>query len=193
VSGCGPAAGQREEPECDPGLVFELADATLAPEEARSVRRHLDSCAGCRELYARERALSRSLESAGFDSSRHPPSSCAIHRAVAMSLPTRRPSMRLLWAALAVGVILWAVLLIIGATEAVVSLVGLFAAVGGLVGSAVEVSRAVLAAAGPVLLLILAVGAVADLLIACGVLFARRLPGAPAAPRTRLKHWGMGL
>jgi anti-sigma factor RsiW len=178
VSGCGPAAGQREEPECDPGLVFELADGTLAPEETRSVRRHLDSCAGCRELYARERALSRSLKSADFaadfDSSRHSPSSCAIHRAVAMSLPTRRPLVRLLWAALAVGVILWAVLLIIGATEAVVSLVDLFAAVGGLVGSAVEVSRAVLAAVGPVLLLILAVGAVADLLIACGVLFARR-------------------
>lgn len=174
MSGCGPAAGQRDEPGCDPGLVFELADGSLAPEEARPVRRHLEGCPNCRRLYERERALSQSLRSADyFDAPRSATEGCAVHRAVAMALPTRRPLARLLWAVLAAGVLVWAVLFV-GAVEAMLSAVGALAAIRGLVSSAGEVSRAVLAAFWPGLLVILAVGAAADLLIACGVLLARR-------------------
>ena len=47
--------------ECDPEAVFELADGGLGPARRREVREHLDGCHGCKEVYRRERGLSRSL------------------------------------------------------------------------------------------------------------------------------------
>ena len=82
---------------CDHELVFELADGGLCGENAEALREHLGRCPDCRELYERELDLNAHLASLDFPE----PRSCSVHRGVAMALPTRSLSARLLWAALA--------------------------------------------------------------------------------------------
>lgn len=170
----------KPEGECDPALVFELADEALEPGEARLAKRHLESCGNCRTLYEHERDLSARLGAPLRSTAFAPPASssgrCSVHQAVAMALPTRHPLVRLLWAGLAGALLLSAVVLIgRDGAGAFMPAIGALAAFWGMAWGGVEVARAVLAAVGPGLLLILALGALVDLLVAsCAVLLVRR-------------------
>ncbi len=162
--GFGPC-GSPYGPPCDHERVFELADGGLEPEEAREVRRHVELCSPCRDLYEREVHLNSYLRSDDFSGGRMV--SCSVHRGVAMALPTRSPVARLLWAALAGALLLLALAYLeLNDTEPVMLAMSMLAACWGLVSGSADVVRAVLAAAGPTILLVLALGALADLLIA---------------------------
>ena len=152
---------------CDPEVVFELAERALGPGQEREVRRHLDACPGCRELYEREIRLNERLGSLKF-SETAPRSVC---ESVAMALPTRPVKARLMWALLAVGLLVTALFALVtqglNPAASVADAMGTFQdmslVMSDLLGTA-------LTAAGSVILLALAVGAVLDLLLAA-VLF----------------------
>ncbi|MEW6638515.1 MAG: zf-HC2 domain-containing protein [Actinomycetota bacterium] len=152
---------------CDPELVFDLADGALTPEREREARAHLASCPVCKAAYEREVALSarlRDLEplEAGC------PSVC---REVAMALPTRSRSVRLLWSVLA-GFVLLASLGVWVTSDAspALAILGVLGSLWGLVSGGFDGMRTLAVLAGPVLLAALAVGAVLDLALAAFVL-----------------------
>ncbi|MDP9456751.1 MAG: hypothetical protein CYG60_16035 [Actinobacteria bacterium] len=148
---------------CDHELVFELADGGLEGETAASLRGHLQRCPECRELYERELDLNAYLSSLTFPE----PRSCSVHRGVAMALPTRSLSARLLWAALALTLLgLVFVYLELNGAQPLIFAAGVLAAGWGLVLGSTDVAHTLLAAAGSTILLVLAVGALVDLLIA---------------------------
>ncbi|QIN79424.1 hypothetical protein GBA65_13905 [Rubrobacter marinus] len=148
---------------CDHEMVFELADGGLDGADAAPLRAHLERCAECRELYERELELNAYLSSARFPE----PSSCSVHRGVAMALPTRPLSARLLWAALAATLLALAfVYLELNGAEPLIVAAGVLAAGWGLVLGSAGVAHTLLAAAGSTILLVLVVGGLADLLIA---------------------------
>lgn len=162
---------------CDPTRIFELAEGSLRPEEAREVRSHLEGCAGCRELHERERGLNACLGSLSFSEEVWVRSGAhATHKSVAMALPTRCRVARAVWALLA-GALLVSVAAVPewdGLVGAVVLALGALAALWGLATVGADVIRAVLAAAGSTVLLVLVLGALVDLLVAAAVLLARR-------------------
>ncbi len=148
---------------CDHELVFELADGGLDDRAADPLRVHLERCPECRELYERELELNAYLSSADFPE----PRSCSVHRGVAMALPTRSLSARLLWAALAATLLALAfVYLELNGAQPLIVAAGVLAAGWGLVLGSADVAQTLLAAAGSTILLVLAVGGLADLLIA---------------------------
>ena len=159
---------------CDPLAIFELADGALGPERAREVRNHIQACPGCRELYDKEKELNAALDSLEFAETR------PVGPSVVMALPTRPLKTRLLWTALAIGLLLVASLALSleGTTPAVlaVNALGVFwGVVSGIAGAA----QTVLVAAGPVILLALVVGALLDLSLAAALLWTtRRRPRA---------------
>lgn len=148
---------------CDPALVFELADRALNPGREREVRRHLDACPGCRELYEREMRLNDRLGSLGFSESKRG----SVCESVAMALPTRPIKARILWAILALGLLTLALLALVAqgtnpatfVADAVEVFQGTAMILTDVLGTAVAV-------AGSVVLVALAVGAVLDLLLA---------------------------
>ncbi|HLL40251.1 MAG TPA: zf-HC2 domain-containing protein, partial [Rubrobacteraceae bacterium] len=83
---------------CDPERVFELAEGSLETDQEREVRKHLTSCASCRELYERELYLNLYLSSLDFS---RVCSSRSVCQWVAMALPTRPAKVRVLWGLLA--------------------------------------------------------------------------------------------
>ena len=148
---------------CDHELVFELADGGLAGETAAALREHLDLCPDCRELYERELELNACLASLDFPE----PRSCSVHRGVAMALPTRSLSARLLWAALAATLLaLVLVYLELNGVQPLILAADVLAAGWGLILGSAGVAHTLLAAAGSTILIVLAVGFLADLLIA---------------------------
>lgn len=148
---------------CDHELVFELADGGLAEGAAAPLHDHLRACAGCRELYERERDLNAYLSSLDFAG----PCSSSVHRGVAMALPTRCLGARLAWAALAAALLALAfVYLQLNDVEPLIMAAGVLAAGWGILLGSTDVARTLLAAAGSTLLIVLAVGTLADLLIA---------------------------
>lgn len=157
---------------CDHERIFELADGSLGPDAVRSVLLHLEDCDSCGQLYEQELELNAYLGSEDFSAGRP---ACSVHRGVAMSLPTRSPLARLLWALLAGSLLMVAIFhLETSDTEPEMLAMGLLAACWGFVSGVVGVVRAVLAAAGPTILYILILGALADLLIAAAYVFASR-------------------
>lgn len=159
---------------CDPELVFELADGALTPERRRQARTHLEACPGCRELYERETDLSARLVALDLGAPR------SVCREVAMALPTRPLKVRLLWAAVAAVLLSAAVVALNMVGDSPVAfatgVMGVFWNYAGMFANALG---AVLDVAGPALLVALAAGAVADLVLA-GVIYAaaRRSQGA---------------
>lgn len=148
---------------CDHELVFELADGGLDAETAAPLREHLEECAECRELYEHELDLNSYLASVDFPE----PRSCSVHRGVAMALPTRALSARLLWAALAATLLALAlVYLELNGAEPLILAAGILAAGWGLVLGSADVAQTLLAAAGSTIMFVLVVGAIVDLLIA---------------------------
>ena len=148
---------------CDPEVVFELADRALATGREREVRRHLDVCPGCRELYEREVRLSDCLGSLKLSGPNHR----SVRESVVMALPTRPVKARLLWALVGVGLLVTALFALatqgMNPTAFVVDSVEIFQGASMALASVLDT---VLAAAGSVILLALAVGAVLDLLLA---------------------------
>jgi hypothetical protein len=148
---------------CDQEMVFELADGGLDEKTAAPLRRHLEECAECRGLYEHELGLNAYLSSLDFPE----PRSCSVHRGVAMALPTRSLSARLLWATLAATLLALAlVYLELNGAEPLILAAGILAAGWGLVLGSADVAQTLLAAAGSTILLVLVVGTLADLLIA---------------------------
>ncbi len=152
---------------CEPEVIFELADRALGPEREREIRRHLDDCPGCRKLYEREVRLNAclgSLEFSGVDSR-------SVCESVAMVLPTRPVKARLLWALLAAGLLATALFALVmqGATPVafVVNAVETFQDASMMLTDALYTT---LAAVGSILLVALAAGAVVDLLLAAVLL-----------------------
>lgn len=160
---------------CAHERVFELADGSLEPEEARKVRRHVDLCPPCRKHYEREANLNSRLRSADFLEGSP---SCSVYRGVAMALPTRSPVARLLWAALAAVLLLTTLgYMETNGARPVMLATDVLAACWSLVSGAADLVRAVLAATGSIVLLVLVAGALADLLIALAFLWGRRARG----------------
>ncbi|MDQ4106267.1 MAG: zf-HC2 domain-containing protein, partial [Actinomycetota bacterium] len=91
---------------CEPEVIFELAERALEPGREREVRRHLDDCPGCQELYERELRLNACLGSLEFSRT----DSRSVCEAVAMALPTRPIKARLVWALVAAGLLATALL-----------------------------------------------------------------------------------
>ena len=152
---------------CDPEVVFELAERTLGPGREREVRRHLDACPDCRNLYEREMRINEHLGSLKFSEA----DQRSVCESVAMALPTRPVKARLVWALLAVGLLATALFALVSQGTNPATFV--MDAVGNFQGASVmltDVFGAALAAAGSVILGALAVGAVLDLLLAA-VLF----------------------
>jgi anti-sigma factor RsiW len=154
---------------CDPQVIFELADGALGPERAREVRNHLQACPGCRELYDKEKELNAALDSLEFAEPR------SVCPSVVMALPTRPLKTRLLWTALAIGLLLAASLALSleGATPAVlaVNALGVF---WGVVSGFARAAQTMLVAAGPIILIALLVGALFDLSLAAALLWTTR-------------------
>lgn len=152
---------------CEPEVVFELADRALDAGREREVRRHLNACPGCRELYEREVRLNERLGSLEFSEA----NTRSVCESVAMSLPTRPIKARFLWAFLALGLLATALFALVSqgagsvafVMDAVESFQGASMLLTDLLGTA-------LAAAGSIVLVALAVGAVLDILLAA-VLF----------------------
>jgi anti-sigma factor RsiW len=156
---------------CDPELVFELADGTLDPAREREVRTHLDECPGCRQLYERDVSLSAFLGSVEFAELR----SRSVCREVAMAIPTRPARARLLWGALALGLLMVALLALhasgVNPAGPVAGLLGVFLSVtSGFADAALRL----LGMASSIVLVALLAGAVADLLIAAAIFSAAR-------------------
>lgn len=159
------------EPCCDPEAVFELADGALTPDRRREVRRHVETCAECTELYDKERGLNEFLSSVQFVELRER----SVCRGVAMALPTRRLGARLLWAALAAAMVL-ASAVVVG-LDGAVSMISVSSVVGGFWGYVSGITallRTMLAVAGSTVLIALAAGALVDLVIAAAVVSAAR-------------------
>lgn len=152
---------------CEPEVIFELADRALEPGREREVRKHLVDCPGCRKLYEREVRLNAclgSLEFSGADSR-------SVCEGVAMALPTRPVRARLVWALLAAGLLATA-LFALGTQGAnpVAFVVDAVEAFQGVVVIFTDVLDTAFAAAGSLLLGALAAGAVLDLLLAAVLL-----------------------
>lgn len=154
---------QNPDRNCDPEIVFELADRALDPGHEREVRRHLGACPGCRGLYEREMRLNDRLGSLRFSESQRG----SVCESVAMALPTRPIKARILWAILALGLLTLALLALVsqGTNPAafVMDAVETFQGAAMLLNDFLGTT---LAAAGSVILVALAVGAVLDLLLA---------------------------
>lgn len=151
---------------CDPEKVFELADGNLDSGQERKVRGHLASCPGCLELYERELDLNAFLSSLDFSRMR----SRSVCQSVAMALPTRPASTRVLWGLLASALLVAALVsLELHGTEPVILTMSILGACWGLVAGSADVARAILAAAGTTILLALALGALMDVLIALAI------------------------
>ena len=152
---------------CDPEMVFEFADRALGPGREREVRRHLDACPGCRELYEREVRLNECLGSLKLSET----NSRSVCESVAMALPTRPVKARILWALLAVVLLATALFALVshGANPVafVMDAVETFQGASMLLNDFLGTT---LAAAGSMILIALAVGTVLDLLLAA-VLF----------------------
>ncbi len=148
---------------CDPALVFELADQALGPRREREVRRHLDECPGCRELYERETRLNVCLCSLDLPGA----NLGSVRESVAMALPTRPVKARILWALVALGLLATALFAL--GTQGVNPAAFVIEAVQAFQNASMiltDVLDTTLAVAGSVILLALAVGAVLDLLLA---------------------------
>lgn len=160
-----------EGPCCDPEVVFELAEGALPPGRRSEVRAHVEACTECRELYEREKDLSRFLCSAEFAGLRER----SVCRSVAMALPTRPVKARLLWAALAATMLMAALVALgLNGTGPVISAASIFGELWGYVSGALEMLRTMLAIAGWTVLIALAAGALVDLIIAAAVVSAAR-------------------
>ncbi|MGB3683510.1 MAG: zf-HC2 domain-containing protein [Rubrobacteraceae bacterium] len=161
---------------CDPETVFGLADRALAPGDEREARRHLDECPECRGLYEREMRLSECLGSLRYAE----PKRASVCQSVAMALPTRPMKARILWSAMALGLLATALFALVsqGANPAT-SAADAVEAFQGMAVMLTDVFGAALAAAGSLVLVALALGAALDLLLVA-VLYAvsRRRSGA---------------
>ncbi len=157
---------------CDPEKVFEFAEGSLGCDQEREVRRHLASCAGCRELYERELHLSAYLNSLDFS---RVCASRSVSQGVAMALPTRSTKVRILWGLLASALLIAALVsLELNGTEPVSVAISALGTCWGFIAGSAHVARAVFAAAGTTILLALALGALTDVLIALAVVSVSR-------------------
>ena len=157
---------------CDPERVFELAEGSLETDQEREVRKHLTSCASCRELYERELHLNLYLSSLDFS---RVCSSRSVCPGVAMALPTRPAKVRILWGLLASALLVVALVsLELNGTEPVSLAMSVLGTCWGLIAGSAHVARAVFAAAGTTILLALVLGALTDILIALAVVSVSR-------------------
>ncbi|HET7478501.1 MAG TPA: zf-HC2 domain-containing protein [Rubrobacteraceae bacterium] len=157
--------------DCDPEIVFELADGTLSPARKSEVQEHLDACPECQELYQREVDLNAYLERLEISEAR----SRSVCQGVAMALPTRPVKARLLWGTLALALLLAAlVALDLNGTNPVTAATSAVDVFWSIVSGFAHLAVTVFSMAGPVILIALAFGAVADLVIAAAVLSAAR-------------------
>ncbi len=159
---------------CDPLVIFELADGALGPERAREVRNHIRACPSCRELYDKEMELNAALDSLEFAETR------PVGPSVVMALPTRPLKTRLLWTALAIGLLLVASLaLSLEGTAPAVLAANALGVFWGVVSGFAGAAQTMLIAGGPVILVALVVGALLDLSLAAALLWTtRRRPRA---------------
>ncbi|WP_119068945.1 anti-sigma factor family protein [Rubrobacter indicoceani] len=160
---------------CDPEEIFDLAEGTLSPERRHFVRGHLDSCSECAARYRREVALSEGFSSgiaAGVAAPSGPAlkGASSVGREVAMCLPTRSLVARLMWGALAVGILIVTTLaLSFGGENPIFILASGVESLFGYISAASNVSTLFLALVAPFVLVALGVGFFVDLLIAGAV------------------------
>lgn len=162
--------------DCDPEMVFELADGTLSQDRKREAREHLRACPECQELYQREVDLNAYLEC--LEVSGPEPSdarSRSVCQGVAMALPTRPVRARVLWGVLALALMLAALLALnLSGTNLVTSATSLVDVLWSLVSGLADLVVTVFVMAGPVILIALLLGAIADVIIAAAVFSAAR-------------------
>lgn len=152
---------------CDPEMIFELAERSLDAGRAREVNLHLEDCSDCRRLYEREVRINERLGSLKFSNANQK----SVCESVAMALPTRPIKARLLWAMLAAGLLAIA-LFALGSQGAdpAAFVMNAVEAFQGMSMMLTDLLGTTLAAAGSIALIALAVGAVLDILLV-GVLF----------------------
>lgn len=156
---------------CDPEMVFELADGTLSQDRKREAQEHLRACPECRELYQREVDLNAYLECLELSDVR----SRSVCRGVAMALPTRPVRARVLWGVLALALMLAALLALnLSGTNPVTSATSVVGALWSLVSGFADLVVTVFVMASPAILIALAIGALADVVIAAAVFSAAR-------------------
>lgn len=153
--------------KCDPEMIFELAERSLDTGRARELKRHLDSCPGCRDLYEREVRFNERLGSIEFTEEDRK----SVCESVVMALPTRPIKARFVWAVLALCMMAIA-LFALGAQGAdpVAFVMQSVEAFQGIAMLLTDLLGTALAAAGSIALIALAAGAVLDLILV-GVLF----------------------
>lgn len=161
---------------CDPEMVFELAEGTLSRDRKREAQEHLNACPECRELYQREVDLNAYLECLeGSDLEPSEVRSRSVCQGVAMALPTRPVRARVLWGALALALMLAALLALrLNGTNPITSATSVVDVLWSLVSGFADLVVTVLVMAGPVLLVALLLGAIADVLIAAAIFSAAR-------------------
>lgn len=156
---------------CDPEMVFELAEGTLSQDRKREAQEHVSACPECRKLYEREVDLNAYLECLEISDDR----SRSVCRGVAMALPTRPMRARVLWGVLALALMLAALLaLSLNGTNPVTSATSVVDVLWSLVSGFADLIVTVFVMAGPVLLIALLLGAIADVIIAAAVFSAAR-------------------
>ena len=152
---------------CDPEMIFELAERSLDAGRARELNLHIAACPGCRKLYEREVRINERLGSLKFSEANQR----SVCESVAMALPTRPVKARLLWAVLAVGLL--AIALFALGSQGAGTAAFVMNAVEAFQGTSMmltDLLGTTLAAAGSIVLIALAVGAVLDLFLV-GILF----------------------
>ena len=152
---------------CDPVLLFELAERSLDAGRARELNLHLGACPECRKRYEREVRINECLGSLKFSEA----GQRSVCESVAMALPTRPVKARLLWAVLAAGLL--AISLFALGSQGAGTVAFVMDAVEAFQGTSMmltDLLGTALAAAGSIALAALVLGAVLDLLLV-GILF----------------------
>lgn len=156
---------------CDPEMIFELADGTLSRDRKREAQEHLRACPECQKLYQREVDLNAYLECLELSEA----GSRSVCRGVAMALPTRPVRARVLWGALALALMLTALLALnLSGTNPVTSATSVVDVLWSVVSGLADLVVTVVEMAGPVILIALAIGTLADVVIAAAVFSAAR-------------------
>ena len=156
---------------CDPEMIFELADGTLSQDRKYEAQEHLRACPECQEIYQREVDLNAYLECLEPSEAR----SRSVCRGVAMALPTRPFRARVLWGVLALALMLTALLALnFSGTNPVTSATSVVDVLWSLVSGLADLIVTVFVMAGPIILIALLLGAIADVVIAAAVFSAAR-------------------
>lgn len=158
---------------CSAGEIFEFCEGSLEPGCERAVRSHLRTCAVCRRLQERETSLSAALSGPGEDVSGGSRSGAA--RRVAMALPTRSATGRVVWGAGAVALLAAALIsLSLHSVQPISFVTDFMATCWGLTSGVSDAAGILLAVSGPTILVALIVGVLMDALIAATLLAVAR-------------------